>query len=387
MDERDGVLLLVENPELRETLLRVLETEDFGPAVVAYDHHEAVQLAKALRLQLIMLSESKSFAWPDLCNFLTLASPASWIMLVLDVVDKSAIDTAMLRGVRQVVTSSECPLILPGIVKALRDLKSVMQSDEYARATDPLRAVRLIAVSGAKGGIGKTTFAVNLGVALSQKNAGPVVIWDGYCHFGDVAGAMSLPETRTISELSDLGEDVDDDLILSYAIHHESGPDVLLTSGNPVPLDLLSERFVERVIHALRKKYRFIVVDTPPIIHPISAVVFARCSRLFVVTTLRDVASVGDAIKLIKMLEGKRVRAASIFTVTNRVAKADAVKESEVEALMATTLAGSIPEDPLVVQAGNLGKPICQMAPHSPASRAIVQIADHILADASKFDR
>ena len=379
------ILLAVFDLDLRRTLAEVLTDDNIELVGVADDFIDAVQGVIAHSPRIVVVEDCPAFPWTQLCNYVWLAAPGSWVVLISDAVTDQTIDTAMLLGVRRVLPRSEAPSGLLDTMRRLEGLEAARDAEEYIKATDPLRCARVISISGAKGGVGKTTLAVNLGVALASLSEGGVVLWDAYCQFGDVANMMGISSARPLVELVGMGEDVDTDMILSCLVHHDTGIDVLMTSENPAPLDTLSEPFVDRVLKALRSKYRFIVIDTPPIIHPISSLAFAACWRLLLLITLRDVIAISDAMKLLQLLEPKHVRAESVRMVSNRVAKGDSVHENEVESLTSKKLIGNIPEDPAVTQANNLGVPVVKMSARSPASRAIAQLAQHLLEEASTF--
>ena len=385
MSDSATILLAIFDLNLRKTLTEALADDDIELVGAVENFVEALQCVITHRPQLVVVEDCPAFPWTQLCNYVWLAAPGSWVVLISDAMTEQTIDSAMLLGVRRLLPRAEASSGILDTLRRLQGLEAARYAEEYVRATDPLKCARVISISGAKGGVGKTTLAVNLGVALASLGAGDVAVWDAYCQFGDVANIMAISSARPLAELAEVGEDVDADMILSCMVHHDTGIDVLITSENPVPLDIISEPFASRVLKALRTRYRFIVVDTPPIIHAVSILVFAACWRLLVLTTLRDVTAVTDEIKLLQLLEPRYVRGESVRMVLNRVAKGDSVREEEVGSLTGKKLAANIPEDPAVTQANNLGVPVVKMAARSPASRVIKQLAQQLVEEAATF--
>jgi len=383
----DTVLLALVDRDLRRQVSEALEREERIEILgVVDDSTETVQSALTSSPTVVVVGASSQTPWVEVCTYVSLVSPASWIILLVEEeITRAILDTAMLVGVRQVLPVPEGIQDIPEVLRRLHQVQESRQSHEFLMAADPLKCPRLIAVSGAKGGVGKTTLAANLGAALAARNVGSTVVWDAYCQFGDVANVMGLPTNRTLAELTQLKpEDLDEDLILNYAVHHDSGADVLLCSDTPLPLDAVGESFTDQVIKALRKRYRFAVVDTPPLFHEMSNLIFARCWRLFIVTTLKDVTAISDAMKLMQAIE-QGIRTTPVRIVANRVGRGDSVKEREIESLLGKPLTAAIPEDPTVAQANNLGVPVLKVAPHGPASKAIIQLADLLIQSASTF--
>lgn len=388
MEKPTALLLVTGDADLGQRVRRALSREElYNVVAVVGDPLEAVQMALATLPDVAVIADCAGFPWADMCNIVRLACPSCWmILLTTQAADRCIADTAMMVGVRQVIPLSDDFTDIERAIEKLQSLENARDTEEYLRATDPQMFPRVVAISGAKGGVGKTTIAVNLAVALAAKNVGKVVVWDAYSQFGDVANIMGLSPIRVLAELADLkGEDVDESLILNYVIHHDSGTDVLLTSVKPVRLDLLSAELTAHVIHALRRKYRFIVVDVPPILDAVSRTIFADCWRLLIITTLKDVTSLSDAMKLIEVLEPEYVKGGAIGVVANRVVKGDAMKEGEVESLTGKKVAAMVPEDPGVGQANNLGKPICLATTSSPAAKAILALGDSVIRSASSF--
>ena len=387
MERIDTVLLALVDRDLRRQVSEVLEGgQGIRILGAVADSTEMVQSALTSAPTVVIVEASPKTAWVEVCTYVSLVSPASWIILLVEEeITREIVNTAMLLGVRQVLPVPEGVLDIPVIVGRLRQVQESKESHEFLMAADPLKCPRLISVSGAKGGVGKTTLAANLGAALAAKNVRPIVIWDAYCQFGDVANVMGLPTNRTLAELTQLKpEDLDEDLILNYAVHHDSGADVLLCPDTPLPLDAVGESFTDQVIKALRKRYRFAVVDTPPLFHDMSNLIFARCWRLFIVTTLKDVTAITDAMKLMQAIE-QGTRGTPVRIVANRVGRGDSIKEREVESLLGKPLTAAIPEDPTVAQANNLGVPVFKVAPHGLASKAFLQLADLLVQSASTF--
>ena len=118
---------------------------------------------------------------------------------------------------------------------------------------------------------------------------------------------------------------------------------------------------------------------------PSDTLIFSRSWMILLVTNLKDVTAIGDALKLIDMLEPRYVRGEVISVIINRASRSDSVKDTEVEKLIGKKVIATIPEDPQVTQANNLGRPICQSNPRSNTVMAIKTLADSIAKAASTF--
>ncbi|MCE5324036.1 AAA family ATPase [bacterium] len=384
----DSVSVLVHScdSEFGRLIQDVLQSSDVIENVThATEPFEAVQLAASLLPAVVIICESSMMPWQEVCSYIGLVCPQSRIILIVEHIDQDKIDKAMLLGVRQVLACSQDPNSLVSIIEQLQELDAVKNSMDYLKATDPKKWARLIAVSGAKGGIGKTTITINLGVALAQDNPGSVVIWDAYSQFGDVASLMGVTPARVLTDLTEVIGEIDDDLILDQIVHHSSGADILLTADKPVPAGTITDSLQEHVIKALRTKYRFIVVDTPSAIQSETIKIFSKCWRFLMITTLKEITGATDTFKFLHLIAPQYVQENAVLIVANRVGRGDKVKRNDLEALLEKDIFLSIPEDAEITQANNFGHSVIEDNPRCPSARAIQDLAKHLTETASTF--
>jgi Flp pilus assembly CpaE family ATPase len=121
----------------------------------------------------------------------------------------------------------------------------------------------MIAVLGPKGGTGKTLTTCNLAEALARAGSTAVVV-DLDLQFGDVGLALGLKPEKTIYDLAVAAGSLDGEKVDSYLAVHESGARVLLAPLRPDQAAAVSTGFLRTVFEALRARYEFVIVDTPP---------------------------------------------------------------------------------------------------------------------------
>src|SRR4051812_42694706 len=141
-----------------------------------------------------------------LADTLRVTRPSVSVILIRRRVDTSVLAEALRSGMREVVDERD----LTGLGAAVRRAFEVWQalSGVSGNQSDSNRG-QLVTVFSPKGGVGKTTLAVNLAVALSDGGARKVCLVDLDLAFGDVAITLQLFPARTIAD----------------AVHLESGLD------------------------------------------------------------------------------------------------------------------------------------------------------------------
>jgi pilus assembly protein CpaE len=141
------------------------------------------------------------------------------------------------------------------------DLIHAIRDSIAAGATrNPTLASRMVAVFSAKGGVGKTTIAYNLAVAMAQMGLRTALL-DGNLQYGDVRRLLRVADDLpSICDLptdslraSDLGE---------LMVSDPSGIEVLLAPPRLEMAELITTRDLDKILELLRRTYHAIVIDT-----------------------------------------------------------------------------------------------------------------------------
>ena len=240
---------------------------------------------------------------------------------------------------------------------------------------DPIAQGTVITVFGAKGGIGKTTIASNLAVALSTEAHQTVALVDMDTRFGDVAITMDIPVERSIADLARNLDNVDRNSLREYLVQHESGVRILPAPTRPSDWRNLTAQHIRDVVDVLAQTHDFVILDTPGTFNEIVAAAIEVGTMILLVTTL-DMASIKDTVLALEMLherfgnDDERIK-----VVLNRAGMDTGVREKDVERTLDSPLWWRIPQDQEVVKAAQLGRPIVMSRPNSKVSLEIREIA------------
>src|SRR5262249_52674554 len=123
---------------------------------------------------------------------------------------------------------------------------------------------RLIAVRGAKGGVGATVVAANLAVAIRRQTGQPTVLVDGHLFAGDVCVALDLKPTRSVIDLVRHLNALDEDMLRNSVTEHASGLAVLAAPPEYEDADAVRPDEFQHVLDALRAHFAYVVVDCAP---------------------------------------------------------------------------------------------------------------------------
>lgn len=156
------------------------------------------------------------------------------------------------RSVDSVVT---LPFGTFELVRAIRDAITAGAS------RNPTLASRVVAVFSAKGGVGKTTIALNLAVALRELGLRTALV-DGSLQFGDLRRLLGA--TDDVPSIIDLPTDsVRSSDLVELMAPGPAGVDVLLAPPRLEQVELITTSDLDKIMGMLRRTYHAVVVDTP----------------------------------------------------------------------------------------------------------------------------
>jgi len=234
---------------------------------------------------------------------------------------------------------------------------------------------RAIAVSGGKGGVGKSTVALNLAIAYAQAGSRTLVV-DTDLGMADLNLLLGVaPEKSLLDALG--GTPVEEVLMSAHGIQllpALNGSYLLSTIGPS------AQQRVLELVGSLAERFETLIVDVAAGIGQ-SQTTFAGATTDTIVVVNPEPLSMADAYACLKVLSTEQgVKHA--FIVPNRVtsrAQADELT-ARLGALVARFLdleitpLPMIPADPCVGEAAQIGVPLLVHAPDSPAARAIRQL-------------
>jgi succinoglycan biosynthesis transport protein ExoP len=140
--------------------------------------------------------------------------------------------------------------------------------------SQPDRPPQIILVTSALPHEGKTTAAVNIGVTLAQLGDSTLLI-DGDLRKPGVSRALSMTDGKHAGLSSYLAGVTALDLL---TVPHPSIRNLHAIPTGPIPpnsADLLSSHRLAEMMCELRKRYKFIVIDSPPIMAATDAVILS----------------------------------------------------------------------------------------------------------------
>lgn len=310
---------------------------------------------------------------------LRMVRPAVGVVLVRERTDVNLLSQALQSGVREVVQAGDHNA-LAAACRRSRDVSwRILAATTSERGGGQTADGKIITVFTAKGGVGKTMFAVNLAVTLAQRGANQVCIVDLDLASGDVAISLLLDPTRTIADAVAMSGHIDTTGAASLLTRYRPGLEALLAPVTPGDAEKVPPSLVGELLAVLRTMFDYVVVDTPPMLseHVLTALDAAAHHVLITAPDVPALKNLRVVLDVLDMLAyPKEIRS----VILNRAENKLKLTKEDVEQVIHAPVTAQIPASRAVPIAVNKGTPITLASPGHAVSKAIAGFArDRIL--------
>ena len=239
-------------------------------------------------------------------------------------------------------------------------------------------STRVFSVFAPKGGVGKTTIAFNLAVAIGQLEQRTVLI-DGSVQFGDLRALLKVPVDAP--SILDLPTDRISESDLSDVLWRDpSGIDILLAPPRIEMAEMITPRDVEKILSLLRRIYDAIVIDMSSSINDIN-LGFLDASDTIIEIVTYDSTTIHNTIAMADTFRSIGYPASKVHYLVNRADSAGGIQPEDLQRAL-----GRVPEHrvisdgQLVVRSNNEGVPFVLANPAAPISQDLRRIAGELVA-------
>ncbi|MDF2140695.1 AAA family ATPase [Paenirhodobacter sp. CAU 1674] len=249
----------------------------------------------------------------------------------------------------------------------------------------------VLPVHGLAGGVGATTFAVNLAWELATiqdgnkkaKGSAPrVCLLDFDFQFGSASTYLDLPRREVVFELLSDTATMDGESFRQALLTFNEKLHVLTAPADMLPLDIVTGEDIDRIIDMARANFDFVVIDMPSTVVSWTEAVLNQAHVYFGMIEL-DMRSAQNALRLIRALKSESLPLEKMRYLLNRAPKfTDLTGKARVKRL-AESLDISI--DVLlsdggraITQANDHGLPLAVNAAKLPYRKDVLKLAQSI---------
>ncbi|MGE5507742.1 MAG: AAA family ATPase [Chitinophagales bacterium] len=370
------VLVVDDSAEARENIRKLLRFDDEIEVVgEAENGLAALDKAKDLHPDVILMDINMPVMdGITATERLSLDCPESSIVMISVQGEQEYLRKAMMAGAREYLTKPFAGDDLANTIKRVAELEGKRRQRRQVEQGAVAPEGKVITVFSAKGGVGKTTLAANLAVALAKEAKARVALVDLDLQFGTVAVLMDVNPGRTIAELV-REKEIDAELVSSYLVDHASGVRILPCPLRPEQAETVNAGHVERILGTLRKMADFIIVDTPQSFSETSLVALDTADVILLLATL-ELPAVKNAKLALDVMLSLKYPPEKIRLVINRYADDIGIPREDLEKSLRFPVSARIPSDGrVVVLSVNKGIPFYVSEPGAKVSQAVRDLA------------
>ena len=254
----------------------------------------------------------------------------------------------------------------------------IMKSESPTEPSGDVHRGQIVIVFNPKGGVGKTTIAVNVAALLQVRKNQRVLLIDCDTVTGHIASSLGMENVRTVADA--WTEDLDtgvEEVLADIAAPHLNGVSVLVMAESALHTEILDPKRVSEAITTACRVYDWVIVDMHPDYGPLNQVVFERADKIIVPVT-PDVPAIRAAVQFCEVAVelGIRDRLAMVVNRANSgVAVADIERIIGMPVLAEIRSAGM-----LFVQAANEGRSAVERSPKEKVIGDIENLCNRMMA-------
>lgn len=231
---------------------------------------------------------------------------------------------------------------------------------------------KIIVITSGKGGVGKTTTAINLGAAMNYFGE-EVLVVDANLSTPNIGIHLNSPEVPV--DLNKVLQKKADPIDAVY--EHESGLKVMPSSLSIKELRKIKPEKIKSIKNDLKKLSEVIIMDSAAGLGQEASAVIEMADEIIIVTN-PEITAITDALKTIKLAEELNIPVIGVIMTRVRKDKIEMQPET-VKEMLEIPVIGMIPEHLDIKKALNLKDAVVHTHPKSASARAYKEIAAQLL--------
>jgi len=309
------------------------------------------------------------------------------LLVVADDLAPQVLRHALRAGVHDAVPLEQVEQELPLVVAELRDrLAQAVAANrvvtEEPVAARPSQRGQVVAVFAPKGGVGRSTIAVNLAASLARGGEDAVVLVDADLQFGDVAIMLRLTPTQTAADAAAVADKLDTAMLAELLTRHEqTGLYVLAAPAEPSLADQVTPATFAILLDELRAHFAYVVVDLPSRLDDLVLHALSEADHV-VFPVQMDVPTLKNARLGLQVFELVQIPLERVILVVNRADTRGNLELRDVEKSLQMKADVVIPDAVAIPQAINKGQPVALDSPRARVVSSFAELAHQVRARA-----
>lgn len=375
-------ILAIGDEYATQRIRNLLVDDDFDIRIGPFDEDEVLNMITKANARIVILEDDGSGSFYRCCQQIYMLRPRTIPVVLMSDRSQEKVDRLLQTGVHHFLSDSLTAEQFVQSMKAIY-LNESTRLVSMENTSGEHNKSKIIMVYGAKDGIGKTSFAVNLAVSLAQDKQ-KVAILDLDLQYGDANVFFGIESRTTISELVQEQATIGIDVIRQHMALHASGVNILCAPRSPEFAEGITGDQVEKILAAMRSYYDYVILDIPPVFNDINVSCIDAASNILFLTG-GDISALRNSRKALYLLLAL-TRKEKIKLIVGKE-RENEIKTAVISKTLEFPVSATLPYDHKTITSSlNLGKPVVTNMPGSKYSKAIKVVSSMINSDHAESD-
>ncbi|MHB8621355.1 MAG: AAA family ATPase [Chloroflexota bacterium] len=335
---------------------------------------EAVAMAREVKPDVVLVSVEEPAARAlRTIEALNVVLPTAPVIAVSSLSDRDHFRRAMLAGARDYlvrpVEAGELEKTIAGVHELERKRNALND-----HAIDSGHIGDIVCIFGAKGGVGRTTIATNVAVALAANYKQRVALVDLDLQLGDVALMLDIVPERTIADLVPIIDKLDPELVRGFLSVHASGLKVLPAPPRPEDGEKITAAHIRKILEVLARTYDYVIVDTPRQLQD-SVIATLDLANMVCLVASNQLTCLKSTRLCLGMMKSWHYTNDKVKLVMNQAHNGSGLPMNDAEMAIDYPIFWKIPYDGHLVASSQWGKPFVHSQPGAKISQNVMSLA------------
>ena len=296
------------------------------------------------------------------------------IIALTDEYSSNIVIKSMRAGIREILSY---PIIKEDFIKTLEKLRNQNLEVKDQKS-------RVITVFSNKGGVGKTSIAVNLSLELANITKEKIALVDLNLQMGDITTFLDIVPSFDISyPINNLYKMNSEFLLNTLERYKDTNLYVLAEPPSLENAKKITSEQIRELIKILKKTFSYVIIDISPNFEN-KTIAALDNSDLILLVTMVNLPAIRNCQRCLDIFDRLGYRKNKTQIVLNRFMENDEIKVDDVESVLNREVYWKIPNNYFAIMSSiNKGIPISIMQPDSNISKSYqglaVKICDNVL--------
>lgn len=372
MENLSSVFILDKNEQSRNITKSFIEGLEFIENIEVFDNYkQGYEAIKNSQNPIVIMDISEEFTeLNEIADNIKLCT-SKIIITSLDY-STNTIIKALRLGAKEFLPK---PILKDDLIRVLTMLNSVSTESDSSQS-------KIISVYSNKGGIGKTTIAVNLAAELARVTKDKVALIDLNLQLGDISTFLNLNPPFDVNyvmrKLVDKSEDI---LIKGFEKYKDTSLYILADPSYIEQSESITPAMVTTLFAALKKVFSYIVIDMSSSIDPISLKILDS-SDWILFTTIVNIPAIRNAQRCLNLFRSRKYPKDKVKIIINRYMDNDEINLEDIENTLGETIYWKIPNNYFtIMEAINKGETITEINAKSNIGNSFRDFATRVSDD------